>query len=67
MGVDPDLLKKLVCPKCHGPLENQGEQGLDCKACGLRYPVERYGDDVWVPDMIIEHAKELSGKDASQE
>ncbi len=60
MGIDPDLMEKLVCPKCHGPLEQvESGTGLDCKKCGLRYPVEKYGEDVWVPDMIIEHAKPI--------
>ena len=64
MGLDPDLLAKLVCPKCHGPLiANPEGTGLDCAACLLRYPVEKYGADVWVPDMIIEHAKDLRSKD----
>lgn len=62
MGLDPSLLKKLVCPKCHGPLKDCGP-GLDCEACGLRYPVEKYGDDVSVPDMIIEHAIDIRKKD----
>ncbi len=58
MGLDPILLEKLVCPKCKGELSVFGDdEGLDCKACGLRYPVEKYGEDVWVPNMIIEHAK----------
>ncbi|MFO8057915.1 MAG: Trm112 family protein [bacterium] len=60
MGLDPDLLNKLVCPRCHGPLRVHGrDEGLDCKACGLRYPVERFGEDAYVPDMIIEHAKPI--------
>ncbi len=65
MGLDPDLLNKLVCPKCHGPLRVYGgDEGLDCEACGLRYPVQRFGDDSFVPDMIIEHAKSIgSGND----
>jgi uncharacterized protein YbaR (Trm112 family) len=62
MGIDPRLLEKLVCPKCHGRLKELADaSGLDCEACGLRYPIERYGD-TYVPNMIIEHAQELRSK-----
>lgn len=63
MGIDPRLLEKLVCPKCRGPISATEDQlGLDCKACSLRYPVEKFGD-TYVPDMIIEHAMELGNED----
>ena len=62
MGLDSGLLEKLVCPECHGGLK-PAETGLDCESCRLRYPVEKYGEDVWVPDMIIEHAADLRKKD----
>jgi len=63
MGVDPLLLEKLVCPKCRGALaQTEDGMGLDCQACRLRYPVERYGE-VAVPNMIIEHAKEIGDAD----
>jgi len=65
MGVDPGLLKILVCPKCKGPVKEHGDEGLDCEACGLRYPVSQYGEDVWVPDMIIEHATEIRSENES--
>jgi SAM-dependent methyltransferase len=36
-AVDP---MKLVCPSCRGPLIGQdSEDGLDCSACRLRYPI----------------------------
>ncbi len=64
MGIDPGLLDKLVCPKCKGPLKVHGEsEGLDCGACLVRYPVQKFGEDVYVPDMIIEHAKSLTGEE----
>lgn len=64
MGLDPELLEKLVCPKCHGRLQVHGaEEGLDCAACRLRYPVVRFGEDALVPDMIIEHAIDLASQD----
>ena len=63
MGVDPILLEKLVCPKCRdGLAETEDGMGLDCRACGLRYPVEIYGE-VAVPNMIIEHAEEIGRAD----
>jgi uncharacterized protein YbaR (Trm112 family) len=67
MGLAPELLAKLVCPKCHGPLKvvNEG-MGLDCSACKLRYKVEKFGEDVFVPDMIIEHAQEIRSQDESR-
>ncbi|HUT55990.1 MAG TPA: Trm112 family protein [bacterium] len=63
MELDPELLAKLVCPKCHGALQATTDgTGLDCNSCRLRYAVEKYGEDVWVPDMIIEHATDLRSK-----
>jgi uncharacterized protein YbaR (Trm112 family) len=64
MGLDPKLLAILVCPKCRGPLRlKQDHSALDCPACRLRFPVERYGEDAWVPDLIVEHAQELGTRD----
>jgi len=64
MGIDPRLKEKLVCPKCHGALKAHGDDvGLDCEACGLRYPVEKYGEDVSVPNMIIEQAIDIRSGD----
>jgi len=64
MPLDPKLMEKLVCPKCHGPLALVGDdEALDCKACMLRYAIERYANDVLVPNMIIEQAKDISQAD----
>ncbi len=61
MPLDPKLLEKLVCPKCHGKLDMIGDsEALDCKACNLRYAIERYANDVMVPNMIIEQAQDTS-------
>ena len=30
---------KLVCPKCHGPLQTEGGRGLRCPVCSLEYPL----------------------------
>jgi uncharacterized protein YbaR (Trm112 family) len=48
-----ELLAILVCPKCHGKLEqNQEKSSLDCPACRLRYAVEG-----GIPVMLIDEAK----------
>ena len=52
MTLDRDLLDILVCPSCHGPLEErQDPHSLVCLECGLIYPV-RDG----IPIMLIEEA-----------
>lgn len=64
MGIDKKLLEILVCPKCRGPLTAAADHSaLDCPACRLRYPVERYGEGAFVPDLIIEHAAEIGSRD----
>jgi ubiquinone/menaquinone biosynthesis C-methylase UbiE/uncharacterized protein YbaR (Trm112 family) len=35
-----DLIDLLACPVCRGALALRGDSGLDCQACGTRYPVE---------------------------
>jgi uncharacterized protein len=49
-NLDTELREILVCPACHGPLEDQDE-GLSCPACHVLYPVI---EDV--PLMIREEA-----------
>jgi uncharacterized protein YbaR (Trm112 family) len=36
--VPEELLEILVCPACHGAVEERGD-ALVCTACGLHYPV----------------------------
>lgn len=41
--IKEELLAILACPKCKGPVVyfQQGkEEGLDCRACRLRYPIK---------------------------
>jgi uncharacterized protein YbaR (Trm112 family) len=60
MPLNQKLLDKLVCPKCKGQLALVGDsEALDCEACKLRYKIEKYGDDVLIPNMIIEQAEPL--------
>jgi len=55
MPLTEDLLARLACPKCKGPLKPASEgDGFDCEQCKLRYPVE---DDVLV--LLIAEAKPI--------
>ncbi|MEW6171995.1 MAG: Trm112 family protein [Bacillota bacterium] len=47
----------MCCPKCHGDLDLAEEKGLDCPACGLRYPIEE-----GIPVMLIDRAWPLAGE-----
>jgi len=52
MPISQDLLDILACPKCRGEVKlTQKGDGLDCYACGLRYPIK---DDI--PVMLIDEA-----------
>ncbi|QIX27672.1 Trm112 family protein [Nocardioides sp. JQ2195] len=51
MNIDPQLLKIIVCPDCHGELSAQAEE-LVCSACGLAYPVR---DDI--PVLLVDEAR----------
>lgn len=58
MGINPKLLEKLVCPKCKGELKMVGDsEALDCNRCRLRYKIEKYPNNVYIPNMIIEQAE----------
>jgi uncharacterized protein YbaR (Trm112 family) len=57
MPVSEQLVKILVCPKCHGKLTAaEGGDALDCGACKLRFPV-REG----IPVMLLDEAQSLPG------
>jgi uncharacterized protein YbaR (Trm112 family) len=53
MALIPDELAEiLVCPACHGELEQREEESvLACTSCGLKYPV-RDG----IPVMLVDEA-----------
>jgi uncharacterized protein YbaR (Trm112 family) len=56
MALSQDLLNILACPQCKGELRlNEGQTGLDCAVCKLRYPIK---DDI--PIMLIDEAEHLS-------
>ncbi len=53
MALDKELLDILACPKCKGDLTlEEGQTGLLCAACRLRYRIE---DDI--PVMLIDEAE----------
>lgn len=54
-GVDPELLKILVCPLTRSPLRQEGDE-LVAAVGGLRYPI-RDG----IPVMLAEEAKLPAG------
>jgi uncharacterized protein YbaR (Trm112 family) len=61
--IDPELIRILVCPKCKGEIEvrcdAEGvEQSLDCRACGLAFPV-----DDGIPVMLVEEARSIGQPD----
>ena len=52
MGVAPELLDILACPKCKTPVELVHDgTGLKCKQCHRLYPIK---DDI--PVMLIDEA-----------
>ena len=55
MGINPELLKILVCPKCKGDIHlTEKEDGLTCSACRLLYPIRND-----IPIMLIDEALPL--------
>jgi len=60
--IDP-ALKILVCPACHGELnEDEAASKLRCTRCGLAYPVLD-----GIPIMLIEEAEKPEGWSAPRE
>lgn len=56
MGIHPDLLNILACPKCKGEIQlNEKEDGLTCLACQVVYPIR---EDI--PIMLIDEAIPLT-------
>jgi uncharacterized protein YbaR (Trm112 family) len=56
MAISSDLLEILACPQCKGEVElTAAGDGLDCAACGLRYPIR---DDI--PVMLIDEATKIA-------
>lgn len=56
MAISEDLLEILACPQCKGEVAlTAAGDGLDCAACGLRYPIK---DDI--PVMLIDEAVKIA-------
>ena len=57
-----DLLEKLACPRCRGPVHPAAEAAaLDCRACSLRYAIED-----GIPNMLVDEATQLPGNAAPE-
>ncbi len=57
MSLPPDLLDKLACPRCRGPLTLvESPPALDCQACGLRHAIED-----GIPNLLEDEASPLPG------
>jgi len=55
MALSQNLLDKLACPKCKGPLEYQEQEDrLVCHACKLAF---RIVDDI--PVLLLDEAVEI--------
>jgi uncharacterized protein YbaR (Trm112 family) len=53
--LNPELLAKLVCPACKGPLAlGTGNDELICRQCKLSYPIED-----GIPALMVSAAKKL--------
>lgn len=55
MGIDKELLAILACPKCKNDVKiNSSGDGIECRACGLVYPVKD-----GIPVMLVEEARSI--------
>lgn len=52
MALDARLLEILVCPACHGAVEEKERRKvLVCTDCGLQYPIQD-----GIPVMLVDEA-----------
>jgi uncharacterized protein YbaR (Trm112 family) len=57
MTLAPELLEIVVCPQCHGRVEEKNTKaghGLVCAACRLVYPIVNE-----IPNFLVEEARPL--------
>lgn len=55
MAISKELLDILVCPRCKGGVEINGDgSALLCAPCRLRYPIR---DDI--PVMLVDEAERI--------
>jgi uncharacterized protein YbaR (Trm112 family) len=58
MPLEKALLDILVCPQCHGPVEERHTPegpGLACTACKLLFPIVND-----IPNFLVEEARPLT-------
>lgn len=56
--IDPQLKALLVCPACHGELdEDEAAAQLRCRDCGSVYPVREF------PVMLLDEAASENAAD----
>ncbi len=64
MALNMELVKLLACPKCKGGLDLlPGQDGLQCAACAVVYPVKD-GIPVMLVDEAVPKAKWTGSKAA---
>ncbi len=58
--LDKKLLEILVCPVCKGPLRyvTAPAEELQCRACGLAYPVQD-----GIPVMLEDEARAMAAQE----
>lgn len=57
MPLPPELMEIVVCPKCHGRVEEKATAsgpGLVCASCKLVYPIVD-----GIPNFLVEEARPL--------
>ena len=58
MGLNPELLEILACPRCKGPVEpTKDQKWLVCQPCGIKFEVR---DDI--PIMLLDEASPWEGE-----
>ena len=57
--LSPELVEILACPSCKGRLvQNEAARRLDCRACGLGFPVREH-EGRPLPVMLVEEAEKI--------
>jgi hypothetical protein len=66
-AVPPDLLELLICPACHGSLEQKAGRLL-CRRCAVAYPI-RDGVPVMLTDQAepLQEGEPASGNDEQEQ
>ena len=63
--LSPELVDILACPVCKGRLvQNEAARRLDCRACGLGFPVREHGGRP-LPVMLVEEAERIGAPEGA--